>query len=154
MTSLTRSPGVQHGCSSVWSFSFEMTAVIPETLLILYNKEDQLSGSCSSTSTDQSPLVGEVIPYGNGTVIVHSLSGWGAMLNTRLVQSSWLNEGAHLLINFLELRAIYLAPLHFSPALKRHHVLVRTNNMAAKAHLNNQGGSKSSKLQKEASKIL
>lgn len=38
--------------------------------------------------------------------------------------------------------------------LAGHHVLVRTDNIEAKAHINNQEGSKSSQLHKEAQALL
>lgn len=63
-------------------------------------------------------------------------------------------QDASLHISVLELKAIRLALLHFSDQVANRSVLVRTNNISAKAYLNNQGGSQSSALQREAMKLL
>lgn len=44
---------------------------------------------------------------------------------------------------------IRLALLHFSKELRGRHALVRTDNMASKAHINKQGALRSSQLHKE-----
>lgn len=78
-----------------------------------------------------------------------SLQGWGAIWNHRTVQGSWSTADSKLPINLLELRAIRLSLLHFGTALQGKHVLIRTDNMTAKAHVNKQGGTRSSRLHKE-----
>lgn len=57
-------------------------------------------------------------------------------------------------INVLELRVVYLALKHFTAQLMDSHILIRTDNTSAKAYIINQGGSRSSKLHKEALKTL
>lgn len=57
-------------------------------------------------------------------------------------------------INVLELRAIRLALLHFSSQVFHLSVLVCMDNVSVKAYLNNQGGSRSIALQKEANRLL
>lgn len=47
-----------------------------------------------------------------------------------------------------------LAMLHFADELRGKHILVRTDNTAAKSHINKQGGSKSSALHREARKLF
>ncbi|XP_039206630.1 uncharacterized protein LOC120311329 [Crotalus tigris] len=64
-----------------------------------------------------------------------SLFGWGAHLGTHLTQGQWSHSDLAQNINWLELRAIHLALLQFSSLVKGKHVLVRTDNVAAKAHL-------------------
>ncbi len=46
-------------------------------------------------------------------------------------------------INCLELRAVFLALMHFLPVLGKHQIIVRTDNMVVVSHLNHQGGSRS-----------
>ncbi len=52
-------------------------------------------------------------------------------------------------INYLELRTVFLALVHFLP-LQRCHVLVRTDNMAVVSHIKRQGGSQSHTLDRLA----
>lgn len=82
-----------------------------------------------------------------------SLQGWGATCEDLFFQGVWTEKESHMHINLLELRAIYLALTHLSHLLKGRHVLIRTDNISAKAYVNKQGGSKSL-LNKEALKIM
>lgn len=83
-----------------------------------------------------------------------SLNGWGATLLNAPVQGRWNREESQLPISVLELRAIRLALLDFNSQVLNCAILVRTDNIAAKAYVNNQDGLKSSALQKEAMKVL
>lgn len=83
-----------------------------------------------------------------------SLAGWGATLHNIPVQGQWTQQEARLPINVLELRAIWLALLQFRGHIVHHSVLVRTDNISAKAYFNNQGSSRLSAPQKEAMKLL
>lgn len=65
-----------------------------------------------------------------------SLHGWGAVCDRQTAQGTWSAEETILPINLLELRAIRLALLHVGAALQSQHVLIRTDNVAAKAHVN------------------
>lgn len=69
-----------------------------------------------------------------------SLLGWEAIWRDKPVQGKRSKSESCLPINVLELRAVRLALLHFSEELKDSHVLVRTDNVPTKAHLNKQGG--------------
>lgn len=71
-----------------------------------------------------------------------------------MVQGTWSAKEAKFLINLLELRAIRLSLLHFGAALQGRHILIQTDNVAAKAHVNKQGGTRSSRLHKEALLLL
>ncbi len=55
----------------------------------------------------------------------------------------WRGEFLSWHINCLELRAVFLALMHFLPLLGKHQIIVRTDNMAVVSHLNRQGGSRS-----------
>lgn len=57
-------------------------------------------------------------------------------------------------MSLLELRAIRLALLHFSHALSGRHVLVLTDNISAKAHVNREGGTRSHPLMLETEKLF
>lgn len=65
------------------------------------------------------------------------------------VQGRWSKMESSLPINLLELRAVRVSLQHFGSNLKDTHVLVHTDNIATKALLNNQGGTRSSALHKE-----
>lgn len=83
-----------------------------------------------------------------------SLRGWGATLQNSFAQGKWnIQEQTHS-INFLELRAIRLALLSFAPQVKDNPILIRTDNMSAKAHINRQGGTKSRSLMRESQLLL
>ena len=57
-------------------------------------------------------------------------------------------------INVLELRTVVLALRHFLPRLSGQHVLVRTDNTAALAYINRQGGVRSQSLHHWANRLL
>ncbi len=69
-----------------------------------------------------------------------SLTGWGAVFQGRPACRVWTGELLSWHINGLELRAVFLAPIHFLPSLKGCHVIVSTDNMAVESHINRQGG--------------
>nr|XP_056702553.1 UPF0606 protein KIAA1549 homolog [Euleptes europaea] len=83
-----------------------------------------------------------------------SLEGWGATLSRHMTQGRWSPAEKKLHINLLEMRAVRLALLKFSSVLQGHHVLVRTDNTTTKAHINKQGGTRSSSLHLEAIAIF
>lgn len=83
-----------------------------------------------------------------------SLSGWGAVWKDSPVQGTWLQKEGKSSVNLLELRAIWLAMLYFADSLKDKHVLLWMDNVAAKAHIIKQGGSKSSALHKKARRLF
>lgn len=65
-----------------------------------------------------------------------SLFGWGALMESKLAQGHWTATDPHHNINWLELKAARLALRHFQPDLEHRHVLLFTDNMATKAHVN------------------
>lgn len=79
-----------------------------------------------------------------------SLFGWGAHLTPHFAQGRWSQRDLKKSINWLELRAIHLALRHFHRLVTGCHVLVLTDNVAAKAHVNRQGGTRSRTLMAEA----
>lgn len=83
-----------------------------------------------------------------------SLSGWGVLWRNTPVQGQWSRRESRLPINLLKLRAVHLALQDFGPNLTNYHVLVRTDNIAKKAHLNKQGGTRSPALHREAMLLL
>ncbi len=64
----------------------------------------------------------------------------GAVFQGRPACKVWTGELLSWHINGLELRAVFLAPIHFLPSLKGCHVIVSTDNMAVLSHINRQGG--------------
>ncbi|XP_061482234.1 uncharacterized protein LOC133384332 [Rhineura floridana] len=83
-----------------------------------------------------------------------SLLGWGAHCNSQFVQGVWNTAEQTQNINWLELKAVHLALLHFQSLFHLDHVLIRTDNTCAKSHLNRQGGTRSRPLQSLASIIF
>lgn len=77
------------------------------------------------------------------------LYGWGAHLGSDFTQDQSPTDLAHG-INWLELWAIHLALQAFLNMVQDRHVLVRTDNVAAKAHVNHLGDTFSRHLMKEA----
>ncbi|XP_032092319.1 LOW QUALITY PROTEIN: extracellular calcium-sensing receptor-like [Thamnophis elegans] len=82
-----------------------------------------------------------------------SLFVWGAHLENQIAQGRWTSTDLRNNINWLELRAIHLALRHFKESVAGHHILVLTDNVAAKAHVNRQGGTHSKALRKEALRL-
>ncbi len=66
----------------------------------------------------------------------------------------WTVEFLSWHINCLELRAVFLALMHFLPVLGEHHIIVRTDNMAVVSHINRQGGSRSRTLDRLVRRLL
>ncbi|XP_070591368.1 CUE domain-containing protein 1 isoform X2 [Erythrolamprus reginae] len=84
-----------------------------------------------------------------------SLYGWGAHLGRHMAQGIWTVEDlSPVNINFLELRAVFLALLAFAPIVKNRHILILTDNVATRAHLNHQGGTRSHRLMEETSRLF
>ncbi len=83
-----------------------------------------------------------------------SLTGWGAVFEGRPACGVWTEEFLSWHINCLELRAVFLALIHFLPSLMGCHVIVRTDNMAVVSHINRQGGSRSRTLNRHAHRLL
>lgn len=82
-----------------------------------------------------------------------SLYGWGALWNEVLMQGKWSEAESRLLINLLEFRAVHLALSHWKSGLQGKHVLIRTENIAAKSHITNRG-SRSTTVHKEATLLF
>lgn len=82
-----------------------------------------------------------------------NLYGWEAHLDSRTAQGQWTQEELSHNINFLELRAIYLVLKAFKDVVKGQNILIVTDNVAAKAHVNHLGGTNSWALMQEAKKL-
>src|SRR4029434_5224115 len=83
-----------------------------------------------------------------------STKGGGAVCEGRGVNGLWSATEAASHINVLELRTVALALRHFLPRLSGQHVLVRTDNTAALAYINRQGGVHSQSLHHWAPRLL
>lgn len=79
--------------------------------------------------------------------------GWGAHCSAQMAQGRWSATEASHSINWLELRAIFLALQAFRHLVARSHDLVLTDNISAKAHVNHQGGTRSRSLMLEAKRL-
>ncbi|KAI2661461.1 ORF V: Enzymatic polyprotein [Labeo rohita] len=83
-----------------------------------------------------------------------SFTGWGAVCNGQAASGSWTGPRLQWRINCLELLAVLLALRRFRPMLCHKHVLVRTDSTATVAHINHQGGLRSSRMSQLARHLL
>lgn len=77
-----------------------------------------------------------------------SLSGWGAhlLLDCRVVSSRWPSELSDKHINWLEIKAVWLALSNWETLSKRQEVLVLSDNSTVVSYLQKQGGTRSPTL--------
>lgn len=154
----------QHGRYSMGLFSHMTTTVLPAPTSVSNCTEDGYFSTCPPGSQDQFTVVDKGLQSASGKEIWDaargqiftdaSLLGWGAMVNNLPIQGRWSPEETQLPINVLELKTIHLALLRFRSLVQNCHVLVRMDNLAAKAYLNNQGGLRSKTLHSVAHKLL
>ena len=75
-----------------------------------------------------------------------SKEGWGAHLNERTARGSWSLPESKLHINYLELKAVFLALKEFQDLCAYKMVLVATDNTTVVSHINKEGGMRSGPL--------
>ena len=75
-----------------------------------------------------------------------SKEGWGAHLNEFTARGSWSVPESKLHINYLELKAVFLALKEFQSICTNNIVLVATDNTTVVAYINKEGGMKSGPL--------
>ena len=75
-----------------------------------------------------------------------SKEGWGAHLKEHTARGSWLVPESKLHINFLELKAVFLALKEFQDLCVGQIVLVATDNTKVVSYINKDGGMKSGPL--------
>ena len=75
-----------------------------------------------------------------------SKEGWGAHLNEFTARGSWLVPESKLHINYLELKAVFLALKEFQDLCVDKIVLVATDNTTVVAYINKEGGMRSGPL--------
>ena len=82
-----------------------------------------------------------------------SLSGWGARCQELRTGGLWSVEEQMMHINALELLAVFLAIKTFSKGKDCLNILIRTDNMTAKAYINHRGGTHSQTLNSIATQL-
>ena len=75
-----------------------------------------------------------------------SKEGWGAHLNELTARGSWSVPESQLHINYLELKAVFLALKEFQDLCVNQIVLVATDNTTVVAYINKEGGMRSGPL--------
>ena len=75
-----------------------------------------------------------------------SKEGWGAHLNEHIARGSWSLPESKLHINYLELKAVFLALKEFQEVCIGKVVLVATDNTTVVAYINKEGGMRSCPL--------
>ncbi len=83
-----------------------------------------------------------------------STTGWGATYNGHAVSGVWTGPQLHWHINCLELLAVRLALSRLRGRLQCKDVLVRTDNTATVAYINQQGGLRSRRMSQLARHLL
>uniref|UniRef100_A0A2D4J0A8 ribonuclease H n=1 Tax=Micrurus lemniscatus lemniscatus TaxID=129467 RepID=A0A2D4J0A8_MICLE len=82
-----------------------------------------------------------------------SLYGWGAHCQHLSTQGRWSQAESTKSINWLELRAVTLALHFFASEIQGQNILILTDNVTTKAHINRQGGTHSITLMQEAHRL-
>ncbi|KAI2656000.1 ORF V: Enzymatic polyprotein [Labeo rohita] len=82
------------------------------------------------------------------------LQSWGAICHGQAASGSWTGPRLHWHVSCLELLAVFLALRRFLSILRDKHVLVRTDNTAAIAYINHQGGLRSRRMSQFARHLL
>ena len=72
-----------------------------------------------------------------------STEGWGAHLNERTARGTWSLPESKLHINYLELKAVFLAIKEFQDLCVHKMVLVATDNTTVVSYINKEGGMRS-----------
>ncbi|MCG8035213.1 MAG: hypothetical protein JAZ03_23955 [Candidatus Thiodiazotropha taylori] len=72
--------------------------------------------------------------------------GYGGHTENQIFQGTWSTQEAKMHINWLEMKAVFLAVKHFLPILKGHVVLIRSDNTTVVQYVNKEGGTKSPPL--------
>ena len=75
-----------------------------------------------------------------------SKEGWGAHLNELTARGSWSVPESKLHINYLELKAVFLALKEFQSHCSGQMVLIATDNTTVVAYINKEGGMRSGPL--------
>ncbi len=83
-----------------------------------------------------------------------SMTDRRAVFEGRPAHGEWTGEFLSWHINCLELKAVFLVLMHFLPALGKHHVIVRSENMAVVSHIKRLGGSRSRNLDRLEHRLL
>ena len=69
-----------------------------------------------------------------------SEEGWGAHLNDQTARGTWSLPESKLHINYLELKAVFLALKEFRGLCKSNIVLIAMDNTTVVAYINKEGG--------------
>ena len=75
-----------------------------------------------------------------------SIEGWGAHLDEHTARGTWSLPGSKLHINYLELKAVFLALKEFQDLCSNKIVLVTTDNTTVVLYINKEGGMRSGPL--------
>ena len=75
-----------------------------------------------------------------------SNEGWGSHLRDSTARGVWSNTESHLHINFLELKAVFLALKSFEHLCRDQIVLIATDNITVVSYINKEGGMRSGSL--------
>ena len=75
-----------------------------------------------------------------------SSKGWGAHLDDSTARGVWSDPESRLHINFLELKAVFLALKSFEHLCRDQIVLIATDNTTVVSYINKEGGMRSGSL--------
>jgi hypothetical protein len=108
------------------------------------SRSDLIWWSCHSNLQEGSLIW---IPHPQATVITDASEwGWGAHYVDKTIQGQWTPQDRQHHINYLELKAVFLALQAWGPYLRRSRVLLRSDNSTVVQYINKQGGTRSPAL--------
>ena len=122
---------------------------IPESLEKIIPLPRSLHPHLQWWMTEKNVLLGQPLhPLKHALQIFTDASkeGWGAHLNERMARGSWSVPESKLHINYLELKAVFLALKEFQDLCTDNIVLIATDNTTVVAYINKEGGMRSGQL--------
>ena len=122
---------------------------IKQTVILCYELSDREALSLQWWLQKDNVLTGQSLhPIKHALQIFTDASkeGWGAHINERTARGSWSLPESKLHINYLELKAVFLALKDFQDLCSHNVVLVATDNTTVVSYINKEEGMRSGPL--------
>ena len=119
---------------------------IPESLEKVIPIPNSLHPHLQWWLKEHNVLTGQPLKHALQIFTDASKEGWGAHLNERTARGSWSLPESKLHINYLELKAVFLALKEFQDLCTDQIVLVATANTTVVSYINKEGGMRSGPL--------
>ena len=128
-------PEVTLACPRNLGESYSDTCISPPTSRLVVRREKCTLGSAVASPKTRS-----------ASVYRRLKRGWGTHLGDFTVRDVWSDTESRLHINFLELKAVFLALKSFGHLCRDQIVLVAMDNTTVVSYINKEGGMKSGSL--------